>query len=138
MTTRDERGALALFGDRYALPATEITDRIEAEVLGAAWGANGYTTIEQADELARRLALAPGIRLLDFGTGRGWPGLYYAVAYGCDVVAADLPFEGLAIAARRARTEACAPPFAAVVAAGSNQPFRPGAFDAIVHTDVLC
>jgi methylase of polypeptide subunit release factors len=138
MTTRDERGALALFRERYALPATDVTDRIEAAVLGATWGANGYTTLQQANELAQRLELEPSTRLLDFGTGRGWPGVYYAFAYGCDVVATDLTSEGVTVAARRAESEACAARFYAIVATGAHQPFRRSAFDAIVHTDVLC
>ena len=53
MTTRDEHEALAHFRDRYAIPTTELTSQIEERVIGARWGANGYTTREQADELAR-------------------------------------------------------------------------------------
>jgi hypothetical protein len=61
MTTRDEREALAHFRDRYASPSVPLVDEIEAEVIGEAWGANGYTTVEQADELARRLDLRPDV-----------------------------------------------------------------------------
>src|ERR1700730_10762149 len=105
MSSRDERGALEHFRARYATPATNVTTQIEASVIGAVWGANGYTTADQADELARRLALRPGRRLLDVGTGRGWPGLYFAVRYGCAVVGTDMPFDALLAASRRARTE---------------------------------
>jgi len=34
--------------------------------------------------------------------GRGWPGLYFAARSGCRVVLADLPLEGLRVAAGRA------------------------------------
>jgi hypothetical protein len=79
MRSRDERDALEHFEERYAVPDSAVTAEIERRVIGAVWGANGYTTLDQADELARRLALGPGRRVLDVGTGRGWPGLYFAV-----------------------------------------------------------
>jgi methylase of polypeptide subunit release factors len=138
MSSRDERGALEHFRARYATPATDVAKQIEASVIGAAWGANGYTTLDQAEELARRLALRSGRRLLDVGTGRGWPGVYFASRYACDVVGTDMPFDALVAAAGRAATEHFDGRFAAVAAAGMHQPFRPGSFDAIVHTDVLC
>jgi 2-polyprenyl-3-methyl-5-hydroxy-6-metoxy-1,4-benzoquinol methylase len=138
MTTRDERDSLAHFRERYAVAGTDVTDQIEQRVIGANWGANGYTTLRQADELADGLALRPGVRVLDVGTGRGWPGLYYALAYGCDVVGTDMPVEALAGAARRAHREGVTGRFHTVLAAGGRQPFRPGSFDAVVHTDVLC
>ena len=138
MTSRDERAARSNFAERYALPAGDANARIERDVIGAVWGANGYTTVAQADELSRRLALGPGSRLLDVGTGRGWPGLYLAKQTGCSVVATDMPLEGLAIAARRARAEGINERVSLVAAAGAAQPFRPDSFDAIVLTDVLC
>ena len=138
MTTRDERDALADFQERYALPATALTAEIEEQVIGARWGANGYTTLDQADELARRLELGPGARVLDVGTGRGWPGVYYSVTYGCEVVGTDMPLDALAAASRRADEEGAGARFFPVLAAGAGQPFRPASFDAVVHTDVLC
>jgi hypothetical protein len=53
----------------------------------------------QADTLASGLGLSAGDRLLDLGTGRGWPGLYLAARTGCRVVLADLPLDGLRVAA---------------------------------------
>jgi 2-polyprenyl-3-methyl-5-hydroxy-6-metoxy-1,4-benzoquinol methylase len=138
MTSRDERDALEHFAGRYAVPDSAVAAEIEQHVIGAVWGANGYTTADQADELARRLALRPGRRLLDVGTGRGWPGLYFAVRYGCAVVGTDMPFDALLAASRRARTEQGHHQFNAVAAAGAHQPLRPETFDAVVHTDVLC
>jgi cyclopropane fatty-acyl-phospholipid synthase-like methyltransferase len=45
----------------------------------------------QADTLAGELRLSAGDRLLDLGSGRGWPGLYLAASSGCQVVPSDLP-----------------------------------------------
>ena len=44
MTSRDERDARQHFRERYAVAANDLTAQIEASVIGAVWGANGYTT----------------------------------------------------------------------------------------------
>jgi 2-polyprenyl-3-methyl-5-hydroxy-6-metoxy-1,4-benzoquinol methylase len=138
MTTRDERATRTDFAQHYALPTGDANSRIERDVIGAVWGANGYTTVAQADELLGRLQLRPDSRLLDLGTGRGWPGLYLAKQSGCSLIATDMPVEGLIVATRRARDERIDDRVAFAAAAGAAQPFRPASFDAIVHTDVLC
>jgi cyclopropane fatty-acyl-phospholipid synthase-like methyltransferase len=138
MTSRDERQALSQFGERYALPGSRVAAEIEQRVIGAVWGANGYTTLEQADQLTLRLELGPGQVLLDVGTGRGWPGLYIGVSSGCTVVGSDLPLDALKSAAARARREGISERVGLAVAGGAAQPFRAESFDAVVHTDVLC
>ncbi len=120
------------------VPIGDANARIERDVIGAVWGANGYTTVAQANELSRHLDLGPASRLLDLGTGCGWPGLYLAKQSGCSMVGTDMPVEGLAIAARRAGAEGMDQRVSLVAAAGAAQPFRPASFDAIVLTDVLC
>ena len=122
------------------MPSRPVTfsPTIEQGAIGASWGANGYTTVEQADELGRRLDLGPGRVLLDVGTGRGWPGLYLAARTGCSLVGTDLPFEALKVALRRARFEGVDGRVSFVVASANDLPFRRCSFDAVVHTDVLC
>ena len=138
MTIRDELQARALFQQRYRNTPSLVVCQIEQRVIGGDWGANGYTTMAQADTLARGLGLSAGDRLLDLGTGRGWPGLYLAARTGCRVVLADLPLEGLRVAADRAAQEGLAAGVGVVAAAASGLPFRAGSFDAVIHTDVLC
>jgi methylase of polypeptide subunit release factors len=138
MSGRDQREARTQFAERYAITTGDANDRVEQSVIGAVWGANGYTTVAQADELARQLDLAPGRLLLDVGTGRGWPGLYLAARTGCAMVGTDMPVGALATAGRRARAENIQARVALVAAGGAEQPFRRGSFDAIVLTDVLC
>jgi hypothetical protein len=123
MSTRDEHDALTRFRERYAVPTAEVAAEIERRVIGAAWGANGYTTVEQADELARRLDLRPGRTLLDVGTGRGWPGLYLAAKTGCNLVGTDMPLDALAAAAGRTRAERLDDRVGLIAAAGADQPF---------------
>jgi SAM-dependent methyltransferase len=138
VTVRDELQAQAHFQERYRSTPSQLTRQIELWVIGGDWGANGYTTMAQADTLARELGLSAGDRLLDLGTGRGWPGLYLAARTGCRVVLADLPLEGLRVAASRAAAEGLTARTGVVAAAASGLPFRAGSFDAIIHTDVLC
>jgi 2-polyprenyl-3-methyl-5-hydroxy-6-metoxy-1,4-benzoquinol methylase len=138
MSSRDERQARTDFAERYATATGDVNARIEQAVIGAVWGANGYTTVDQADELGRRLQLGPGKRLLDVGTGRGWPGLYLAQQTGCQVIGTDLPVEGLEVGRRRARDDGIAERVSLAVAGAADLPFPERSFDAIVHTDVLC
>jgi methylase of polypeptide subunit release factors len=136
-SSRDEREALADFAARYTVPPADAMQEVERKVIGAVWGANGFTTVAQANLLAESLDLKPGKRLLDLGTGRGWPGLYLAKRTGCEVILTDLPIEGLQQARRRATAEAVSS-LGAVVASARHLPIRNECVDAIVHTDVLC
>ena len=125
------------FHDRYSRPTSEAALIVEREVIGANVGANGYTTLAQAEALIGELRLGPGVRLLDVGAGRGWPGLYLARESGCDVVLADVPAPGLAAAVRRADGWGLTERTLFVRAAGQQLPFAPDTFDAVVHTDTL-
>ena len=133
----DDTESLGRFRHWYHLDAPVLT-RIERAVLAGDYKGNGYTTREQADELGQRLGLGPTDRLLDFGTGCGWPGLYLAGTTGCSVVGTDIPLEGLTHGVRRASSERLTARAALVAARGEALPFRRRSFDAIVHTDVLC
>jgi SAM-dependent methyltransferase len=138
VTVSDEAQARALFQERYRTTPSLLARRIEQRVIGGDWGANGFTTMAQADTLARELHLSAADRLLDLGSGRGWPGLYLAARTGCRVVLTDLPLEGLRVAANRAAAEGLAARTGVVAAAASGLPFRAGSFDVVIHTDVLC
>lgn len=122
----------------YALGQHPVAREVELRTLGSDFGANGYATLTEVDELAGILELGPGRWLLDVGAGRGWPGVYLARETGCTVVMADVPFEGLVTANLRATSEGVANRAWALVARGQALPLRRAAFDAVVHTDVLC
>ncbi len=138
MRNKDERDAAATFSERYGRPASDATRELERLVIGADFGANGYTTLAQADLIGEMLGLREGHRLLDVGSGRGWPGVYLAKTFGCTVVLTDIPEEGLKTAQQRAAVEGIAGRSSTVVASARRLPFAVGSFDAIVHTDVLC
>lgn len=137
MSSKDEREAREQFRGRYSIGPSRVLEEIERRVIGSVWGANGFTTVAQADRLAEELSLSRDTHLLDIGSGLGWPGLYLAQQMGCRVTITDLPMEALKSAAARAAEEGV--DFAgAVVASGKNLPFVPASFDAVGHTDVLC
>lgn len=117
---------------RHRMPVERLISR---EVHGSDDPVYGYTTPAQAIALVGHLDLRPGVRLLDIGAGRGWPGVKLATVSGCVVVLTDVPAVGLREAMQRARREGV--PAAFVRATGTDLPFRPRSFDAIVHTDVL-
>jgi ubiquinone/menaquinone biosynthesis C-methylase UbiE len=124
------------FRERYSAPVAEAALIVEREVIGANVGANGYTTVGQADVLARKLELMAGATLLDIGSGRGWPALYLAAKTGCRAVLMDLPEPALAAAVRRAHDQHLSG-VSVTMASAAHLPFRPASFDVITHTDTL-
>ena len=137
VASRDEREARRHFAERYSPGPSKVLDDLERSVIGTAWGANGFTTLSQANLLAESVGLDATAHLLDLGTGRGWPGLYLSQRTGCRLTMSDLPFEGLRYALDRAAREAVELT-GAVVGSATQPPFTPGTFDAVIHTDVLC
>ena len=126
------------FALSYAQPQSESELRVEREVFGGCIGTDGYTTVEEANELLDGLALGHGERLLDLGSGRGWPGAYLAEKSGCDVVLTDVPVSAPREALLAARNRSLTGRFAAAAARGEAVPFKSQAFDAVVHSDVFC
>jgi 2-polyprenyl-3-methyl-5-hydroxy-6-metoxy-1,4-benzoquinol methylase len=138
MATRQESEANARFSQRYGEARGDVVRAIELAVIGGDWGANGYTTIAQADQLAAMLELGTGSMVLDIGAGRGWPSLYLAARTGCSVVMTDVPVEGLVSARARGQREGLDDRTWPVNANARDLPFPAKTFDAVVHTDVLC
>ncbi len=117
------------------LPAVQAVERA---VCGCDFGGTSWATRDEADQIATALELAPGVRLLEIGSGSGWPALYLAGQSGCDVTLVDLPLSALQIAAGRAAQDRLPGACLAVVADAAHLPFRGGCFDVINHSDVLC
>lgn len=124
------------FRSYYAESGAPVLRELERRVLGIDYGGNSYTDVAAAHRLADLLDLRPGHRLLDIGTGAGWPGLFLARETGCEAVLTDVPGEGLRTAKARAVAEAIRASM--VQASGDLLPLAPGTFDALTHSDVLC
>ncbi|MDX1493174.1 MAG: methyltransferase domain-containing protein [Longimicrobiales bacterium] len=132
---RGRRGRRSM-QEKYEAFASEAAGRLRAEVLGTDV-VNGYTTLQQADQIASALALTRGDRLLDLGGGRGWPGSHVARASGCRLVVCDLPMNALTTA-RAILDDQGLEEGLLVRADGRRLPFRDATYDGICHTDVLC
>ncbi len=126
------------FESLYARAQSPVMLTIERSVCGCDYGGNSWTTQAEAERMAARLALHPGVRLLDLGAGSGWPGLYMGKASGCDVILVDLSVAGIRIAAKRAGNDGMPGSVWAAVADAAALPFPDGSFDAISHSDLLC
>jgi cyclopropane fatty-acyl-phospholipid synthase-like methyltransferase len=111
---------------------------IEQRVRGIAYGGTSWTTRKQAEATATRLGLTTGRRLLDLGSGSGWPALFIAQQSGCEVVATDLPLSGLRVAKARIARDALDDSCTVLAANGTALPFADRSFDHIHHADVLC
>jgi len=126
------------FGQRYSVSGAGVPRTVEFEALGSDFGATGYATREQADDLGRLLELGPGSVLLDIGAGCGWPGLYLATAFGCSVISSDPIMEGATAALNRIGSDGIDSRALALLATGEQLPIRTASVDAVVHVDVMC
>ena len=126
------------FAESYEVSGLAAMREIERSVLGCDYGGTSWTTRRQAEEIVERLGLRPGIRLLDVGSGAGWPGLFLAERSGCKVVLVDLPLNALGEARKRARSDGLDGRVGALVGSGVAMPLRKASFEAIGHSDVLC
>ncbi len=126
------------FRQEYAVPQTDLARQIEFEVFGEINGSNGFTTVDQANRLAQQLDLGPSGRLLELGSGRGWPGVYLAEQSGCRAVLTDVPVNALKQAAASAAQRNLGARCSFVAADGRALPFGTRSFDTIVHTDLIC
>jgi 2-polyprenyl-3-methyl-5-hydroxy-6-metoxy-1,4-benzoquinol methylase len=133
-----ERTNADRFNQRYSEGRGDVGRAIVLEIFGANIDVNGYTTVAQAERLARALKLRAGMRLLDVGAGAGWPGLRIAQSTGCAVVLADQPRPALLRALRHSHRDHLERQCQAVQMTATTLPFAPRTFDAIVHTDVMC
>ena len=69
--SRRERTNAERFNQRYGEGRGDVGRAMAMDVFGANVDVNGYTTVAQAERLARALKLRPGMLLLDVGAGAG-------------------------------------------------------------------
>lgn len=136
--SQEERELSEHFADEYKQAQTPVILDLERAVCGCDYGGTSWTTRAEAEQMGRLMELTGGRRLLEVGAGSGWPALYLAGQTGCDVTLADVPYEGLRIAADRTAREPVDGHISLAVADGALLPFKADLFDAVSHSDVLC
>ena len=136
--SQEERELSEHFADEYKQAQTPVILDLERAVCGCDYGGTSWTTRAEAEQMGRLMELTGGRRLLEVGAGSGWPALYLAGQTGCDVTLADVPYEGLRIAADRAARDPVDGHISLAVADGALMPFKADLFDAVSHSDVLC
>ena len=136
--TTVERDQQKHFEMTYQLGQLPILLDIEKIAFGSDYGANSWTTRLQADWIRKILNLGLSDKLLDIGSGTGWPGLYLGEQSGCKVTMVDLTGSALKLASDRARAQCRDQKSWFSVANAADLPFRIGYFDAINHSDLLC
>lgn len=137
MDEATEQASSEAFAYKYRRLRTAVARLVRSDTLGSPVP-NGYTTVDQADRIARAIVLAPGDCLLDLGAGRGWPGSRIAALSGCDLVTVDLPLTALREAREHMRRRDIGRAGAVVCGDGARLPFRDACFQAVTHADVLC
>jgi ubiquinone/menaquinone biosynthesis C-methylase UbiE len=81
-------------------------------------------------ELAERLRLKQGMRLLDIGSGLGGPARFFARRYGCQVTGIDLTPEYVEVARDLTRMVGLESGVSYRVGSATSLPFDDGSFDA--------
>ncbi|MFV1999641.1 MAG: class I SAM-dependent methyltransferase [Acidimicrobiia bacterium] len=131
-----ETALITRYRDYYARTDHDVLRELERRTLGSDCGGNGYTDVGQAAHFVELLGVGTGDRLLELGSGAGWPGLYLSEISDASVVISDIAWEGLAWGSRRARTDGLAAH--GVACSGTTLPFRDRTFQGVTHSDVLC
>jgi cyclopropane fatty-acyl-phospholipid synthase-like methyltransferase len=126
------------FAGNYDLSKLPEIKKLEQSALGCDYGGTSWTTRQQVDVIVASLELNSDSRLLDIGSGSGWPGLLLAKLSQCDVTLLDIPLNALQQAAERAAEDRMSEQVRIVSGSGTALPFAAQSFDRISHSDVLC
>jgi ubiquinone/menaquinone biosynthesis C-methylase UbiE len=126
------------FAGSYDLSKLPEIKKLEQAALGCDYGGTSWTTRQQVEDVVGKLQLDSGSKLLDIGSGAGWPGLLLGKLSDCDVTLLDIPVNALAQAAARATEDSMVGQVSIVSASGTALPFAKETFDRISHSDVLC
>ena len=126
----------ASFDERFSHVTSEVLLEIEEEVFGTDFGTTSWSTVEQIRTFIIEMGLTEEDRLLDIGSGPGWPALFIAEQTGCSAILCDYPFTGLLQAKKRMTQDG--QNAVMVQGHGAALPLPDASVDAVCHSDVLC
>jgi len=126
------------FAADYKCSALPAVKALERDVLGCNYGGTSWTTRQQVDSVFSHLELKSGSRLLEVGSGSGWPALFLSQQTGCRATLLDMPLIALEHAAQRAAADGLDGQATFVSGNGTALPFADGSFDRLSQSDVLC
>jgi SAM-dependent methyltransferase len=136
--TRELNELASRFGRCADVGRSPAMRDLERSLCGCEYGSTGNTTRQEAERIAELLDLGPGAKLLDVGSGSGWPGLFLAQLTGCEVIVVDIPLPALRVALERAAADGQSERCGVISADGAALPFKDASFDALSHSDLLC
>ena len=126
------------FAAEYVCSDLPVMKALEHDVLGSDYGGTSWTTRSQVDSVFSQLELTTDSRLLEVGSGSGWPALFLSQQSGCQATLLDIPLIALEHASKRATDDGLAGQATFVNASGLALPFADGVFDRLSQSDVLC
>ena len=126
------------FAGNYDLSKLPQIKKLEQSALGCDYGGTSWTTREQVVAIVESLELNSSSRLLDIGSGSGWPGLLLSKLAECEVTLVDIPLNALQQAAERSVADNMTAQVGIVAGSGTSLPFADRSFDRVSHSDVLC
>ena len=100
-------------------------------------GQQSFATLRYFDEMVDRLGMAPGVRVLDIGSGSGGPAVYMASRSGCHMTGVEVNEVGVEVAQRIAATSDLGDRIAFVQADGMAMPFGDASFDIAISMNVM-
>jgi SAM-dependent methyltransferase len=126
------------YGANYAGFSSDLYAEVRREAYGEDFGQMSWLTAGEHDEMLEHLALAPGTRTLDLGSGAGGPTLRLARRSGASVVGIEAHPEAVREARARASREGLGDrvTFEQADAAGPL-PFPDGSFGGAISIDAI-
>lgn len=132
------RTADSNWDEYYSRLESGIEQQVDQSVCGCDFYGSSWMNATEAMELAALMKLSTSTRLLDIGSGAGWPALYQSQKTGCSVTLTDLSRPGLKAACMKAIEKGLDDRCQTVHAGAESLPFADDSFEAIGHADVLC
>jgi ubiquinone/menaquinone biosynthesis C-methylase UbiE len=134
-----EDAKVDLYNGAYGNYQLEVYRGVCIETYGEDWGQTSWVTLDEANEIPKRLELTPASRVLEIGCGSGGYALRIAEQVGCNVIGVDINPNGISTARELARRKSLDSRVRFEQCDVSKQlSYESSTFDAVFANDVLC